>query len=718
MVSKKLPRDYMALFTGNHFLHDGYDKGKVTFQSAHKTSCELVSEAKPQYGDRRLAAMALPYTMFLLLERDVISADDNLIHGLFVEVFSDKDRFFEVCVNEMDRSDAVISVLRAKEEKEEPDEEESGELEEELDIPESEEKVKLLYDRCLKNESKVVLTRYMKIFDLGHTQVLAITHAKMNKDFYQIFKKLKFEEQKGKTIKCFTHPKAQSWMGEGNYIASSCKTWQLRTFSKEFRLQLLALYGMEEKDEDVLSVEGQSQDFPEHSQNKTDTLRICHCCRFRTRDQEELESHITDSHPKCPGCGVSFTNKEQLEVHYENYHMMSVCKVCNQEVMEAQMKRHMEAHKAMKSLNTGMVQGKVRAKKTDNLDETVCKRGTTGWNLFCKEVGQKLKLANPLLTQTVGEKQQWKQKAKEQSSEVGGKDTEARREVEPEAGRSQEVREEVSISCPLCPKKYIYISSMGIHMVSDHGAKRNEEDSMVKQARIHTCRTCRRMLTSEKELNNHIKKEHGKGNQEPIVVNETEEPLVTLDEIVVNETEETDVEDKETEDTQGGEAGGSEWVCDPGEQGGVVSVEEDGDDGVVVGKDLWANQQGMDDRHQPGGGGECQAQQELVEAREGSEEDNQGVRVGGVFKLGDVVLVRRKTVYWPGKVIQCRHKEVEVQMFDKPKTILNKDTNHIKPFIANPSSCKGRSARWLQAYNEAKDYMNSNDQVLTEGFNV
>ena len=134
MVSKKLPQDYMALFTGNHFLHDGYEKDEVNFQVAHKTACELISESKPNYGDRRLAAMAIPYTMFLLIERDVKATDDNLIDGLFVEVFGDKDKFFEVCIKEMDRADAIISILRTKEEKCEA----VDDLDEELNVLEEE----------------------------------------------------------------------------------------------------------------------------------------------------------------------------------------------------------------------------------------------------------------------------------------------------------------------------------------------------------------------------------------------------------------------------------------------------------------------------------------------------------------------------------------------------------------------------------------------------
>ena len=47
MASNRLPRVYMAFFTG-HFVFDGFGEMKTDFQKMHKTDCELVAEVKPE----------------------------------------------------------------------------------------------------------------------------------------------------------------------------------------------------------------------------------------------------------------------------------------------------------------------------------------------------------------------------------------------------------------------------------------------------------------------------------------------------------------------------------------------------------------------------------------------------------------------------------------------------------------------------------------------
>ena len=74
---------------------------------------------------------------------------------------------------------------------------ENEEIHPNVDIPDTvEEKVSSLYENYLKDKSKLVLTRYMKIFDVGHSQVLGIAHAKINNDFNKGYDKLKFPIQK------------------------------------------------------------------------------------------------------------------------------------------------------------------------------------------------------------------------------------------------------------------------------------------------------------------------------------------------------------------------------------------------------------------------------------------------------------------------------------------------------------------------------------------
>ena len=56
LAKMSLPRDYIAAFTGKHFTFDSVNTDEVNFIDAHKTACELLSDVRPVYGDRRLSS--------------------------------------------------------------------------------------------------------------------------------------------------------------------------------------------------------------------------------------------------------------------------------------------------------------------------------------------------------------------------------------------------------------------------------------------------------------------------------------------------------------------------------------------------------------------------------------------------------------------------------------------------------------------------------------
>ena len=56
MSKMTLPRNYMAAFTGKHFTFDSVNDEEVPFIHAHKTACDLLSQERPSYGDRRLGS--------------------------------------------------------------------------------------------------------------------------------------------------------------------------------------------------------------------------------------------------------------------------------------------------------------------------------------------------------------------------------------------------------------------------------------------------------------------------------------------------------------------------------------------------------------------------------------------------------------------------------------------------------------------------------------
>lgn len=172
MNKRSLPRDYIAEFTGNHFMHDGYDNEETNFQRCHRKAVDLIGQKKPSYQPRRLSSCALPFTSYLLLECDIEKKNDDLLRELFVDVFGDHSSFFDECINEIEKAEVIINQLNKNhcdEKKVDTDEEND---ESQTDVPENEEeKVKALFESCLKDKSKLVLTRYMKIFDMGTYQV-------------------------------------------------------------------------------------------------------------------------------------------------------------------------------------------------------------------------------------------------------------------------------------------------------------------------------------------------------------------------------------------------------------------------------------------------------------------------------------------------------------------------------------------------------------------
>ena len=66
----------------------------------------------------------------------------------------------------------------------------------------------------------------------------------------------------------------------------------------------------------------------------------------------------------------------------------------------------------------------------------------------------------------------------------------------------------------------------------------------------------------------------------------------------------------------------------------------------------------------------------------------------------DEVFVKRKTLYWPAKVIEVNAGNIVVQIFHI-KTIINKTKNDLKKFTKDPVVTKGRSPIWIMSFKEA-----------------
>ena len=72
------------------------------------------------------------------------------------------------------------------------------------------------------------------------------------------------------------------------------------------------------------------------------------------------------------------------------------------------------------------------------------------------------------------------------------------------------------------------------------------------------------------------------------------------------------------------------------------------------------------------------------------------------FSVGDIVLVQRKTIYWPAKIANIVGNTCEVVIYDKARTKDRKNMKFIVPFSMDQSICEGRSSLWVKAWKEAR----------------
>ena len=215
----------------------------VLFIRAHKTSCDLLSEVRPHYGDRPLASQAIPFAIFLLIEDDVQEANDDHAKALFVEAFGDRETFFNVCIKELEKAETILEKHMDKTTHEQCTSNTDEVSEEEEEVPETQEdKIKVLLE-LFKEKDHLTLTRYMKIFNQGKSQILGVAHAKINADYDKAYRKLQFvpDEDDRKHFKNFTKSTATEASGTGSMIASFCKIFHIKKFSRGFQENLLNL---------------------------------------------------------------------------------------------------------------------------------------------------------------------------------------------------------------------------------------------------------------------------------------------------------------------------------------------------------------------------------------------------------------------------------------------------------------------------------------------
>ena len=239
-------------YVGKHFTHESLEEEDVGFVTAHESACDLLSEIRPNYGDRRLGSQAIPYTIFLLIEKDVEEANDERATALFVEGFGDRETFFNVCVKELEKAELIIDKHLSTATGIVDLDEDTDYLDGSQDIPETQEdKLKALLD-LFKEKDLLTLTKYIKIFIQGKSQVLGIAHTKINADFDKAFKKLNImpDDDTVKHVKSFTKPTGEEMSGKNCMVATVCKVFHLKKFSNSFCEMLLNIFNMENIEDD------------------------------------------------------------------------------------------------------------------------------------------------------------------------------------------------------------------------------------------------------------------------------------------------------------------------------------------------------------------------------------------------------------------------------------------------------------------------------------
>ena len=599
---------------GAHFTHSSLEDKDVPFVTAHKSACDLLSEIRPNYGDRRLGSQAIPLTIFLLIERDVEEANDERTTALFVEAFGDRETFFNVCVKELEKAELIIENLGTNKGKGDSDEEHDDFVGDQ-DIPESQEdKIKALLD-LFKEKDLVTLTKYIKIFTQGKSQVLGIAHTKLNTDYDKAFKKLNIvpDDDKIKHVKSFTKLTGDEMSGKNSMIATVCKVFHLKKFSKTFREMVLNIFNMEtieddEIEDDLENTHAASQDYPEHTQSRTSkTLRICNCCKYKTRDDCEFEEHMR-LHSKCPQCGLFFSDNGALAIHHEAFHALITCNKCGKDILQVNLKKHLNSHEIQKGFKKVISKGKVKAKSSTNEETEPKVAKLTGYRLFLQTKRPEMRNQNPDATpqemikilneawnreKMSGNKESWDKKAKENE--------------QPKENRSQPEENHAIRKCSICG---LMIANLNAHMMINHSE-----------------------------------------NQAPILV-PSPAPLDDPSEVQEAANTSSDAQQEDTTTTH------LETHPEP-----TTTITGSSDEEVSFQND--------DSTNDP-------------------------------FNPGNLVMVLRKSLHWPAKVLSRNTNLVEVMIFDKARTTEVKQPKFLVPFVPDVAACEGRGAVWIKAWKEAK----------------
>ena len=362
----------------------------------------------------------------------------------------------------------------------------------------------------------------------------------------------------------------------------------------------------EETGEPVENDLAASQDYPGHTQSRTrETLKICTCCKFKSRDDSEFEDHMS-IHAKCTQCGLFFKDEAALNTHHEAFHAVQVCDQCGKEILKSNLKKHMNSHEIAKGFKKVISRGKVKAKAIPMNEESEPKTvKLTGYRQFMQNKRPLIRDENPDATpqemvkllneawnneKLAGNKEIWDKKAKE-------------------FGRKETIEVNPFQECSICGLM-IAKSTKNIHMERNHGSNSNPPQS---------------------------------------------DPSIP--------TAENNIAPAEV-------------ISVPAEDISEQNVPEEAVTDATADASL----------------PDIPANPEVVSAPPS-------------FDVGDFVMVMKKTLHWPARVLARNSNIFEVMYYDKARTKEQKQLKYLVPFSTDVSVCEGRGALWVKAWKEAKkDY--------------
>ena len=715
MSSSLLPRDYCA-FLKKNFLYESQDDFETAYQNMHLAACELLAELKPGYDPRRLEALAHPIAFVMLIQRDVENNGQDNVTRLFIDAFVDRQTFLDVYVAELDKADNVIEEMsrmygRKSSVVDEVDSE-IDDADEDIDA-----KIDQLLDR-FSGTDQLEITRFVKAFDeKNKTQVLAIAHTKLDQ-YDKTWSNLKFPKNlpTGFT-KPFTRPDATS---NSKMIGATCKIFPLKNMNLALQQRIRDMFpglrpvGDEHDEADEMPA---SQDFQAIQQSQeSGTLKTCTICNYQTRLDEDLGNHMS-LHPKCGVCSKNFSNDKTLKIHmykvHETFRYTSKislnlydvhpfrCDICCVDIPINLKIQHKSQHKTEKEFEKGLEKGRVSKTKRSEQGEKSVKK--TGYIKFCAMMRPILKESqkpNPKQMMSLlgiewrklskEEQQEWNKRAAEESdretaagSAAGSAQPTREYTLQDQETAVPELEAAVAHAQPVVRTREKPLQDQettGPELVAAQ-----PEVGIVK----FFCPFCEVHKSNKAWLKDHIAEAHIQsdgnkgskaGNQlNKIPVPNNQERISKCDVCgkMVNRNE----LDKHMTTNQ------SENLATLEELGEVNEVEVDEDQ--IEREELETEE--VDEDH---------TDRDIVEEIETEEV----LEIAATNPV--VVMVKRKTLWWPAKVINEENENVTVILLNQKKTRITTTKDKIKPFSIDHSQIEGMKRDWRDAYMKAVKLIN------------